>query len=97
MTTPDGVRPFGAFGPSERSAIHLHDTVRVASVGTSSLRRRSRDGRPPELGDIGTVVEIVEGPDVGRRCVVEAVDRHGAVVWLADFDEGELALVDGLA
>ena len=50
--------------------------------------------RPPQVGDIGTVVDIADrlGGD-GRHYTVELTHADGRPVWLAVFAAHELALV----
>ena len=36
--------------------------------------------RPPEIGDVGTIVHIH-----GNFCIVESVNSEGYTIWLADF------------
>jgi len=43
--------------------------------------------RPPAVGDVGLVVDIV--PNVSSY-LVESVDAAGRTVWLASFDASEL-------
>ena len=49
--------------------------------------------RPPELGDVGTIVEILNAPNLPPNYVVEASSPDGTPVWLGDFLEEELELV----
>ena len=61
------------------------------------LEKPSRDfggttgvARPPEVGDVGTIVDAV-----GNLMVtVECVDPSGMTLWLADFYLDEVELVD---
>ncbi len=46
--------------------------------------------QPPRLGDVGTVVEILEAAGYPHKYVVEAADPNGATVWLAEFYAEEL-------
>jgi hypothetical protein len=47
--------------------------------------------RPPQVGDTGTIVHV-NAP--GKSYIVESVDHDGYTIWLADFDEAELELVE---
>lgn len=51
------------------------------------------DRRPPEIGDTGTVVEILHAPGNPRMYLVESCDSTGASVWVCDFLAEELELV----
>jgi hypothetical protein len=46
--------------------------------------------RPPQVGDIGTLVDILHAPDLADKYVVEASGSDGVTIWLADFDVEEL-------
>lgn len=48
--------------------------------------------RPPRFGDLGTVVELLNGEDGARRFVVECVGADGSTVWLSEFCAEELLL-----
>ena len=50
--------------------------------------------RPPQIGDIGTVVDILQEEGLPNKYVVEASDGDGITIWLADFDAEELELVE---
>lgn len=64
------------------------------SVKIVKLLRNNRpfDGtenvkRPPEIGDVGTIVHFQKD-----FCVVESVDSEGYTIWLADFLPEELEI-----
>lgn len=46
----------------------------------------------PKIGDIGTVVEILQASNQPPRFVVEAMDAEGITLWLSDFLSAELEL-----
>lgn len=46
--------------------------------------------RPPEIGDIGTLVDILHADGLPDRFVVECCEADGTTVWLADFNADEL-------
>ncbi len=50
--------------------------------------------RPPQIGDLGTVLDILEAPDRPAHYVVEASDSDGITIWLGDFDAEELEPID---
>jgi hypothetical protein len=71
------------------------DTVRIVQLLTPS---RAFDGtettkRPPQLGDVGTVVHVGYRDSMPALYIVEAVDPNGHTLWLADFVPEELSLV----
>jgi hypothetical protein len=70
---------------------------RLQLVRVTALRTMARlfDGsvgfaRPPAVGDVGMVVEVLRVPGHAPRFLVEATADGGATTWLADFDASEL-------
>jgi hypothetical protein len=49
--------------------------------------------RPPEKGDIGTIVEVFQTSQKVAYCV-ECVDNEGCTIWLADFLPEEIQSID---
>jgi hypothetical protein len=50
--------------------------------------------RPPRVGDLGTIVDVLTAPGVGEEdYVVECSGPDGIDVWLGDFTVEELELV----
>jgi hypothetical protein len=47
--------------------------------------------RPPRVGDVGTVVDILRAPELPDRYVVEASGPDGITIWLGDLEAEELA------
>ena len=50
--------------------------------------------RPPRVGDIGTIVDILKAPGHPTNYVVEASQPDGTTLWLGDFLYEELELVE---
>lgn len=50
-------------------------------------------GRPPAIGDTGTIVHVYALHDPATPYIVECVDDDGLTIWLADFDRDELEVV----
>ena len=47
--------------------------------------------RPPRVGDIGVFIDILQGPGVPDRFVVEMSEPDtGETIWLSDFEKVEL-------
>jgi hypothetical protein len=46
--------------------------------------------RPPQVGDVGTIVDILQAPDAPDRYVVESCRPDGMTVWLGDLAAEEL-------
>ena len=67
------------------------DTVRVARLLVADREVDGSSAEPPQprVGEEGSVVEVV-GDDL---YLVERVTDDGRTLWLAEFDEQELALV----
>ena len=73
-----------------------YDAVRVVRLLRSN---RPYDGtaevrRPPEVGDLATIVHEYDPEDPRAPLAVEKVDPDGYTIWLADFERDELELVD---
>jgi uncharacterized protein YjaZ len=49
--------------------------------------------RPPNVGDVGTLLDILQAPGLPDRYVVEASGADGITVWLGDFAGEELEAV----
>ena len=50
--------------------------------------------RAPRVGDVGTVLDILERPDVPTGYVVECLDGDPSPEWLSIFSAEELEPVD---
>ena len=50
--------------------------------------------RPPAVGDMGTIVEILHAPGLPSKYVVESSDADGITIWLDDFDAEEIEPID---
>lgn len=50
--------------------------------------------RPPQIWDIGTLLDILHAHGLPDRFVVESSDENGVTVWLGDFAAEELEPVD---
>jgi hypothetical protein len=50
--------------------------------------------RPPQIGDLGTVIDILHAPEQPAHYIVESSDREGITIWLGDFDAEELEPID---
>lgn len=46
--------------------------------------------RVPQIGDVGTIVEILQGDGSPDCFVVESCDSNGMTLWLGDFQAEEL-------
>ena len=46
--------------------------------------------RPPQVGDVGTLLDILHARSLPDRYVVESLGADGVTVWLADFVAEEL-------
>jgi hypothetical protein len=46
--------------------------------------------RPPAVGDVGTLIDILTAPDGSKNYVVEASGPDGISIWLGDFSKDEL-------
>jgi hypothetical protein len=46
--------------------------------------------RPPQVGDIGTLLDILQVPGLPDRYVVECSGGYGVDIWLGEFSAEEL-------
>ena len=46
--------------------------------------------RPPQLDDIGTILDILTVPDLPDRYIVESSSDDGKTIWLCEFEADEL-------
>jgi hypothetical protein len=72
------------------------DTVRVVALhGTPESHLAISDAeRPPRVGDLATVVDLIPGPaGAGTRYIAEVGHPDGRMVWLAEFGADELEFV----
>jgi hypothetical protein len=46
--------------------------------------------RPPQVGDTGTIVDVLAAPGLPYNYVVEASGQDGITIWLGDFAAEEL-------
>ena len=51
--------------------------------------------RRPQVGDVGTLLEVLRSPGVPDRFVVEMAGADGVPIWLADFLKEELESLNG--
>ncbi len=50
--------------------------------------------RPPQIGDTGVIVDVMQSPNLPTNYIVESVLPDGSDLWLGDFLEEELQLAD---
>lgn len=69
--------------------------VRIVQLHQSHRHWLSSEGvgRPPAVGDTGTIVHVYALNDPATPYIIECVDDSGLTLWLADFDWDELASV----
>lgn len=72
-----------------------YDLVRICQL------TREADGydgwlgnqRPPQVGNVGVLLDILEAPGLPDRYVVELSGADGVTIWLSDFAAEEIELV----
>ncbi len=74
------------------TAFKLYDVVRVIRLLHPA---EEYDGwrfnqRSPQIGDMGTLIEILHAPDLPDKYVVECAGQGGITIWLSDFDAEEI-------
>ena len=67
------------------SALGTFDGVRVLSVEGMQWSRFPEDGRPPRIGDVATVVDVLHVPGHPDGFECECVDEHGRTLWVETF------------
>ena len=68
------------------SAFQAFDGVRVLSAeGVVPWNGFGDDDRPPRIGDVATVVEVLHAPGHPDGFECECVDAQGRTLWLATF------------
>jgi hypothetical protein len=50
--------------------------------------------RPPHIGDVGLIVDILTKPNYPNNYVVESSQDDGITVWLSDFQAEELETIE---
>ncbi len=48
--------------------------------------------RPPQVGDEGTIVDVLQAPGLPDSYVVESSGKDGVTIWLGNFTAEELSL-----
>ena len=72
--------------------LRLYDLVRVRQLLQDA---DSYDGwhvnrRPPQVGDIGTFIDLLHAPGLPDHYIVESSDSDGVTIWLGEFLAEEL-------
>jgi hypothetical protein len=69
-----------------------YDSVRVARLldPPETYNGWGFNRRPPRVGDVGTIVDILVAQGVPDSYVVESSDPDGVTIWLGDFRTEEL-------
>ena len=50
--------------------------------------------RPPEVGDVGALLDMLTAPGMPNKFVVESSAADGTTLWLSDFFAEELEVVE---
>ena len=50
--------------------------------------------RDPQIGDTGTLIDILRAPNLPNRYVVENAGNDGRPIWMSDFFADEIEPVD---
>ncbi len=71
-----------------------YDVVKVVRLLTDSRRIDGTESimRQPQVGDVGTIVYVLDDSGDESKYIVESVNQDGMTVWLADFNHSELEL-----
>lgn len=70
-----------------------YDTVCVKRISPRARANGWRvNQRAPQLGDAGTIVDVIPGVDEPELYIVECSDSEGSTVWLGEFTAEEIEL-----
>ena len=71
------------------------DSVRVVHVSTQPQDHLLWESsvRSPQVGDVGTVIEILPKRLHTPRYVIECVGANGRTLWMATFGQDDLELI----
>lgn len=50
--------------------------------------------RDPQIGDTGTLIDVLHAPNLPDKYVVENVRSNGRTIWLSDFFAEEIEPID---
>jgi hypothetical protein len=72
-----------------------YDLIKVLTSldASRSIGGSSSVERGPIAGDVGTVLEVWSSPDGSSVFMAECVNREGYTVWLCEFEEHEVELL----
>jgi hypothetical protein len=80
---------------TKKDSIETYDLIEVVSdiPEGRSLGGSGGVAREPQRGDVGAVLEILEGGGDGEKgYIAECVDGDGLTIWVSDFYENEIRL-----
>ncbi|MCH9648977.1 MAG: hypothetical protein K0U98_12125 [Deltaproteobacteria bacterium] len=74
----------------------MYSTVRVVRLigAAADYDFCGFNQRSPAVGDTGTLIHTLEASDLPMKFVVENCDDKGVPIWLAEFVQEELELVE---
>lgn len=67
------------------TAIREYDVVRVRSLDGMRHDCANLGARAPAVGDLGTIVSILDGDDRDETFLVECVQPDATTAWIASF------------
>jgi hypothetical protein len=75
---------------------HMYKEVRIVRLigSPTNYNGWNLNRRAPQVGDRGFLIDRLDAEGVGTRWVVEASASDGTTIWLADFLDEELELVE---
>ena len=75
-------------------SLREYDSVRIVHVSPDLGSHRVWEGsaRPPQVGDVGSVIQLRQERLRAPRYLVECVTPDGRTLWMAEFDQTELEL-----
>ena len=78
--------------PPPETGFGEFDSVRVVGH-TTGPESATPDSPIPSIGDIGTIVHLVDAPGRERRYIVESVAPDGRMRWLVEFGAADLSFL----
>ena len=81
--------------PGFRLRSKMYSKVKVVQLigSTTDYDGWKVNQRNPMVGDTGTLIDVLDAPDLPSKFVVEKSDENGITIWLADFFQEELDLI----
>lgn len=88
----------------EKARSNSSDLVQYSTVRVRQLEKplETYNGwnvnqRPPAIGDVGTIVDVLEAPGMPSKYIVESSGLNSSTAWLGEFCAAELESMNSKA